>query len=129
SSAGSAPSAASRTTSVAVPAEFPVDDICRHVRRSACRQLSSTREEAMARPISRQETECLMYVARNGPLAASNVFEGFGQPRGLARTSVLTVLERLRAKGHLGRRREQGVFVYRVLEAHAEVLHRSVGRF
>jgi len=84
----------------------------------------------MARqPVSRQEEEVLMYVARHGPLSASAAWEGFGAPRRLARTSVLTVLERLRRKGHLGRRREGGVFVYRALEPGAEVLTGSVGRF
>jgi predicted transcriptional regulator len=81
------------------------------------------------RPISKQEVECLVFVASHGPLAASAVCEGFGTPRGLARTTVLTVLERLRRKGHVGRRREGGVFVYRALDAHADVLRSSVVQF
>jgi predicted transcriptional regulator len=81
------------------------------------------------RPVSQQELECLLYVAQNGPLAASAVWEGFGAPRGLARTTVLTVLERLRGKGHLGRRRNGGVYVYRALEEHRATMHRSVGQF
>lgn len=81
------------------------------------------------RPVSQQELECLLYLAQNGPLAASAVSEGFGAPRGLARTTVLTVLERLRRKGHLGRRRHDGVYVYRALEEHRATMHRSVGQF
>jgi predicted transcriptional regulator len=81
------------------------------------------------RPVSQQELECLLYVAQNGPLAASAVWEGFGAPRGLARTTVLTVLERLRGKGHLGRRRHDGVYMYRALEEHRATMHRSVGQF
>lgn len=81
------------------------------------------------RPISRQELECLVYVAQHGPFTAAQACEGFGAPRGLARTTVLTVLERLRRKGHLGRRREGGVFVYRALGAPGEVMRRSVGQF
>jgi predicted transcriptional regulator len=79
--------------------------------------------------IGQQELECLLYLAQNGPLAASAVWEGFGAPRGLARTTVLTVLERLRRKGHLGRRRHEGVYVYRALEAHGATMRRSVGQF
>jgi predicted transcriptional regulator len=81
------------------------------------------------RPASNQELELLLYVARYGPLTAAAVWEGFGAPRDLARTTVLTVLERLRRKGHLGRRRQNGVFVYRALEGHVETLRRSVGQF
>lgn len=81
------------------------------------------------RHASNQELELLLYVARHGPLTAAAVWEGFGAPRNLARTTVLTVLERLRRKGHLGRRRQSGVFVYRALEGHVETLRRSVGQF
>jgi predicted transcriptional regulator len=81
------------------------------------------------RPTSNQELEFLLYVAQHGPLTAAGVWEGFGAPRGLARTTVLTVLERLRDKGHLGRRRQNGVFVYRALEGHVETMRRSVGQF
>jgi predicted transcriptional regulator len=80
-------------------------------------------------PISKQELECLLYVAQHGPLAAAEVCEGFGAPRGLARTSVLTVLERLRRKGYVGRRQQEGVFTYRALGRHVDVMRRSVGQF
>lgn len=81
------------------------------------------------RPTSNQELECLLHVARHGPLSATAIWEGFGAPRGLARTTVLTVLERLRRKGHVARRREGGVYVYRALEGHVETMRRSVGQF
>jgi predicted transcriptional regulator len=81
------------------------------------------------RPTSNQELECLLHLAQHGPLTAADVCEGFGVPRGLARTSVLTVLERLRRKGHVGRRRQDGVYVYRALEGHVETMRKSVGQF
>jgi predicted transcriptional regulator len=81
------------------------------------------------RPTSNQELELLLYVAQHGPLTAAGVWERFGAPRDLARTTILTVLERLRGKGHLGRRRQNGVFVYRALEGHVETMRRSVGQF
>lgn len=76
-----------------------------------------------------QELECLTFVAQHGPLSAAAVVEGFGAPRRLARTTVLTVLERLRGKGLVGRRREGGVYVYRALRPHDEVLRGTVGQF
>ena len=81
------------------------------------------------RPTSKQELECLLFVAQHGPLTTAQACEGFGAPRGLARTTVLTVLERLRRKGHLGRRRQDGLFTYRALGRHGDVLRRSVGQF
>jgi predicted transcriptional regulator len=90
----------------------------------------STEEVLVSQPpISKQELECLLYVAQQGPLAAAEVCDGFGAPRGLARTTVLTVLERLRRKGYLGRRRQEGLFTYRALGGHVEVMRRSVGQF
>jgi len=81
------------------------------------------------RPTSNQELECLLHLAQHGPLTATALWEGFGAPRGLARTTVLTVLERLRRKGHVGRKRDGGVYVYRALEGHVETMRRSVGQF
>ena len=81
------------------------------------------------RPTSNQELECLLHLAQHGPLTATELWDGFGAPRGLARTTVLTVLERLRRKGHVARRQERGVYVYRALEGHVETMRRSVGQF
>jgi predicted transcriptional regulator len=53
----------------------------------------------------------------------------FGGPRGLARSTVLTMMERLREKGHLRRRREGGSFRYRSAVALPELLRRLVGSF
>jgi predicted transcriptional regulator len=81
------------------------------------------------RPTSNQELDCLLHLAQHGPLTATGLWEGFGAPRGLARTTVLTVLERLRSKGHVGRRLPGGVYRYRALEGHVETMRRSVGQF
>lgn len=81
------------------------------------------------RPTSNQELEFLLHLAQHGPLTATALWEEFGSSRGLARTTVLTVLERLRQKGHVARRRQDGVYVYRALEGHVETMRRSVGQF
>ena len=81
------------------------------------------------RPTSNQELECLLHLAQHGPLTAGGLWDQFGGPRGLARTTVLTVLERLRQKGHVTRRRKDGVYVYRALQGHVETMRKSVGQF
>jgi predicted transcriptional regulator len=55
--------------------------------------------------------------------------EEWGRERGLARSTVLTMMERLRAKGHLDRRRVGGVFRYSSRASKAEVLRGAVESF
>jgi predicted transcriptional regulator len=59
-----------------------------------------------------QELALLHFVAQEGPVSVGEAAERFGGPRGLARTTVLTMMERLRRKGRLRRRRAEGVFRY-----------------
>jgi predicted transcriptional regulator len=80
-------------------------------------------------PLGDQELEVLQFVARHAPAPASRVAEQFGVERGLARTTVLTVLERLRRKGYLARRRRAGVFHYAPRLEQSEVLGGLVQRF
>lgn len=53
--------------------------------------------------ITPAEMEILQYVLENAPVTVRVVADHFGQTRGLARTTVLTVMEKLRGKGHLKR--------------------------
>lgn len=62
--------------------------------------------------IGDQELALLRHLDAQGPLSVAEAAESFGGPRGLARSTVLTMLERLRAKGHLRRRAVEGVFRY-----------------
>ena len=64
------------------------------------------------RPIGDQELALLRDVAANGAATVAEMVERFGQPRGLARSTVLTMMERLRQKGHLDRRQVAGVYRY-----------------
>ncbi len=65
------------------------------------------------RSIGEQELALLRYVAgQPGGTTVGEAAEGFGAPRGLARSTVLTMMERLRRKGHLDRRRVTGIFRY-----------------
>lgn len=68
----------------------------------------------MAKPLAlgEQELEVLRFAADRAPISVGEVAREFGARRGLARTTVLTVMERLRAKGYLTRRRANGVYRY-----------------
>jgi len=75
-----------------------------------------------------QETQILREIAENGPGSVGELQARFGEPRGLARSTVLTMMERLRAKGYLVRRRQDGIFRYAPRDGH-DVLSGVVGRF
>lgn len=59
-----------------------------------------------------QELALLRHVAESGPSTVGEVVESYGEPRGLARSTVLTMMERLRQKGHLEREQVDGVYRY-----------------
>jgi len=79
--------------------------------------------------VGEQELALLRWVAERGPVSVGEAAEAFGSPRGLARSTVLTMMERLRAKRRLTRRRTGGVFLYRSPEAPDQVLRAAVSRF
>ncbi|HZV20487.1 MAG TPA: BlaI/MecI/CopY family transcriptional regulator [Hyphomicrobiales bacterium] len=79
--------------------------------------------------LGQQELEVLRYVADNAPISVRQVAEQFGEPRGLARTTILTMMERLRKKGFLTRRKGTGVFEYAPAVAKTEILHDLVQNF
>jgi len=82
-----------------------------------------------AKSIGDQELALLRYVAERGPVTVAQAVEGFGSARGLARSTVLTMMDRLRAKGHLERRRVDGVFQYSSPASSGELLRGAVRSF
>lgn len=62
--------------------------------------------------LGEQETEILRYVSQAGKISVRDVAEHFEKQKGLARTTILTVMERLRTKGYLDREKLDGVFQY-----------------
>ena len=58
--------------------------------------------------IGDQELALLQHIAECHTASVGEVAASFGEPRGLARSTVLTMMERLRAKGYLKRRQMQG---------------------
>jgi predicted transcriptional regulator len=79
--------------------------------------------------IGDRELMLLNYVGRQGEVSVGKVAGEFGEARGLARSTVLTMMERLRAKGFLKRRRSDGVFRYSTTAAEKDVVQDAVASF
>ena len=79
-------------------------------------------------PVGEQELRILKDLVERGPGSVGELQARYGEPRGLARSTVLTMMERLRRKGYLTRRREDGVFRYAPRNGE-NVLSGLVGRF
>jgi predicted transcriptional regulator len=79
--------------------------------------------------IGEQELALLRYIADRGAVSVGEAAEEFGAARALARSTVLTMMERLRRKGHLSRRMSDGLYRYRALTSSAQLLKGAVQRF
>ena len=82
-----------------------------------------------AESIGEQELSLLRHIADRGTASVAETVEGYGAERGLARSTVLTMMERLRKKGFLSRSMIDGVFRYRALSSSADLLKGAVQRF
>ena len=80
-------------------------------------------------PIGQVQLEILHYVADHHPVRVSDVAEYFARTAGKARTTVLTVMEKLREKGYLVRKKQNGAFHYAPRLAKNEVMASVVQRF
>ena len=83
----------------------------------------------MLRSIGDQELALLKYVTDVGGATVGEAAEGFGAPRHLARSTVLTMMERLRQKGHLGRELVHGVYRYAPRASAGEIVRDKVRGF
>jgi len=79
--------------------------------------------------IGDQELALLQYVAEQGGATVGEVAAGFGEERGLARSTVLTMMERLRGKAYLQRRQVQGVYRYAATSGQDSVVQGAVASF
>jgi predicted transcriptional regulator len=82
-----------------------------------------------SKTIGDQELALLRYVTELGEATVGQAAEGFGASHSLARSTVLTMMERLRAKGYLERRQVDGVFRYQARGTAGELLHGVVRDF
>ncbi|MBC8102415.1 MAG: BlaI/MecI/CopY family transcriptional regulator [Cytophagales bacterium] len=62
--------------------------------------------------VGRAESEVLRYVADRHPVTVRETADHFAEARGLAKTTILNVMERLREKGFLTREPGEGGFRY-----------------
>lgn len=81
------------------------------------------------KPIGRVELEVLRYVTENQPIRVRDVAQHMAEVSGQARTTILTVLERLRAKGFLNRRKIKGVNHYTSRVSNSDVVQEVVSDF
>lgn len=81
------------------------------------------------RSIGDQELALLQHVDQAGEISVGEVALQFGEPRGLARSTVLTMMERLRTKGYLKRRRVEGVFRYGATTVPEDLMQGAVSAF
>ena len=79
--------------------------------------------------LGEQEGALLKWLAENGPASVGRVVEEFGTVQGLARSTLATMMERLRGKGYLKREKVGSVYHYSPSEPHEAQLRRLVRRF
>ena len=80
-------------------------------------------------PLGQVQLQVLQYIADHCPIRVSDVAEHFAQTDGKARTTILTVMEKLRIKGYLTRNKHDGAYHYSPRQAKSDVLASVVQRF
>lgn len=79
--------------------------------------------------IGDRELKLLQHLAHAGDASVREAVADFGEQHGLARSTVLTMMERLRVKGYLKRRRVKGLYRYSTATGPREATRRAVDRF
>jgi predicted transcriptional regulator len=79
--------------------------------------------------LGQAEWEILRYVTDHHPVTVREVAEHAAETRGQARTTILTVMERLRKKRYLTRRKQGGVYQYSPRVPVSEILQGFVKQF
>src|SRR5256885_1994986 len=75
------------------------------------------------------ESDVLGYIAEHHPISVREVADHFTTVRGLTKTTILNVMERLREKGFLTREPREGIFQYSPTQAQSVVLRSLVANF
>ena len=79
--------------------------------------------------IGRAEMEILRYITDHQPVTVRQVAEHVAATKGHVRTTVLNVMERLRAKDYLVRRKSEGSYQYSLRAPKAQLLRTLVRDF
>jgi predicted transcriptional regulator len=80
-------------------------------------------------PLGDQERDLLRHIDAHAPITVREATATYGKNKGLARTTILTMMERLRTKGYLKREQVDGVYQYRPCVSHADVMRQLVHDF
>jgi predicted transcriptional regulator len=75
------------------------------------------------------ELEVLKVIWQHQPCTVSQVADFLGKRDGYARTTILTVMQRLHQKAFLKRKKISGAFKYSTTEARNTVMSRLIGQF
>lgn len=76
-----------------------------------------------------RELDLLRWIEGEGDATVGEAAEGFGDAAGLARSTVLTMMERLRKKRLLERRAVDGIYRYRLAVSAGDVTRRAIADF
>jgi predicted transcriptional regulator len=79
--------------------------------------------------LGKAEWELLRYVVAHHPITVREVADYAAETQGLARTTILTVMERLRKKRYLTRRKIDGVYQYSPKIPAAEIVQGMIKQF
>lgn len=79
--------------------------------------------------IGRAEMEILQYISERHPVTVREVADHVAETKGHVRTTVLNIMERLRKKGYLTRRKAGGLFQYSPSVPKGEFLRNLVRDF
>jgi predicted transcriptional regulator len=82
-----------------------------------------------ARNIGEGELEVLRFIHDHHPVTVREVADHFAARKGHVRTTILNVMERLRKKGFLTRKKSGGSFCYSPRERKADLFHSLVDQF
>ena len=75
------------------------------------------------------ELTVLKTIWEHQPCTVQKVAQKLQKQRGCARTTILTVMQRLHAKKYLKRQKNNGVFEYSTTEGRSKVISRMIGQF
>ncbi len=81
------------------------------------------------RSLGELELEILKVIWEHQPCTVQEVADIFGRQRGYARTTILTVMQRLHAKRFLQRRKVKGLYRYSPTQERGEVMSHLIGDF
>lgn len=79
--------------------------------------------------VGRMEAEILRFIAEHQPITVREVAEHFAQTKGYARTTILTVMERLRRKGYLKRKKMGNTYHYSLSQPKNSLLRALIHDF